>query len=561
MTPKMLMRRIWLRDSLPLFVPLQSFVVMEALLDITILSWNIRGAQNNNARRHLKELMRKHNPTLMAIYETHVPYSRLSVFWSNNNYIPIHIIEANGHSGGIWLLKHSATNITTTVIDSNPHSITFSITCGSASTICTCIYASPNPTLRPNLWSHLVNFNRSIDAPWMLIGDFNETLLPSDQRGGIFHSNRAVSFSNFMTTCNLLDLTTTGGRFTWHRNNNGIHILSKKLDRGLANIDWRMSFPEAFVEVLCRLHSDHNPLLLRFGGLPLARGPRPFRFEAAWIDHSDYAKLVQNSWHLPNNNITAALTKVKESFIIFNHEVFDNIFQRKKHIESRLKGIQNYLERVDSICHSLLEKELQNEYNHILYQEEMLWYQKSREKWVKFGDRNTAFFHAQTIIRRKRNRIHRLQLLCGTWSSDSDILQEEAQNYFKSFFSATQSIHNRTFNEGTHPTIDDEGKISLTSPITKNEVFDALNSMKPYKAPGPDGFHCIFFKQYWHIAGDDIFHMVQSAFQTGYFDPEISNTLIALIPKIDPPLLTKTSDPSVFAILCTKLSQRFWFTD
>ena len=60
-------------------------------------------------------------------------------------------------------------------------------------------------------------------------------------------------------------------------------------------------------------------------------------------------------------------------------------------------------------------------------------------------------------------------------------------------------------------------------------MFAALNSMKPYKAPGLDGFHCIFFKQYWHIVGDDIFQMVQTAFQIGYFDLEISNTLIALI--------------------------------
>jgi hypothetical protein len=67
--------------------------------------------------------------------------------------------------------------------------------------------------------------------------------------------------------------------------------------------------------------------------------------------------------------------------------------------------------------------------------------------------------------------------------------------------------------------------------------------MKPYKAPDPDGFHCIFFKQYWHIVGDDIFKMVQSAFQTCYFDPEISNTLIALIPKIDPPTTYKDFRP------------------
>ena len=78
-----------------------------------------------------------------------------------------------------------------------------------------------------------------------------------------------------MDNCNLLDLSTTGGRFTWHRNHNGICILSEKLDRSLANVDWRITFPEAFVKVLCRLHYDHNPLLLRFGGLPLARGQDP----------------------------------------------------------------------------------------------------------------------------------------------------------------------------------------------------------------------------------------------------------------------------------------------
>jgi hypothetical protein len=66
----------------------------------------------------------------------------------------------------------------------------------------------------------------------------------------------------------------------------------------------------------------------------------------------------------------------------------------------------------------------------------MLWYQKSRENWVKFGDKNTSFFHAQTIIRRKRNRIHRLQLPNGLWSSDTSILQEEAQSFFKTFFAA-----------------------------------------------------------------------------------------------------------------------------
>jgi hypothetical protein len=49
------------------------------------------------------------------------------------------------------------------------------------------------------------------------------------------------------------------------------------------------------------------------------------------------------------------------------------------------------------------------------------------------------------------------------------------------------------------------------------------------------GFNAYFFKQYWHIVGDDVFNLVQSAFHTGHFDPTISDRLIALIPKVDHP--------------------------
>jgi len=87
----------------------------------------------------------------------------------------------------------------------------------------------------------------------MLIGYFNKTLLLSEQIGGIFHHTRATIFSNFMDNCNLLDFTATGSHFTWQRNNNGLNIISKKLNKGLENVVWRLAFREAFVEVLLML--------------------------------------------------------------------------------------------------------------------------------------------------------------------------------------------------------------------------------------------------------------------------------------------------------------------
>jgi len=122
---------------------------MEALLDTSILSWNIRGAQNSNSKRHLKELIRKYNPTFIAILETHTPYAHLSFFWNNLGYTLVHIIEAIGHSGGILLLKQSTTTTSSTILYHNQYSITFSIQRGNAYTTCTCVYASPTILCAP----------------------------------------------------------------------------------------------------------------------------------------------------------------------------------------------------------------------------------------------------------------------------------------------------------------------------------------------------------------------------------------------------------------------------
>lgn len=91
-------------------------------------------------------------------------------------------------------------------------------------------------------------------------------------------------------------------------------------------------------------------------------------------------------------------------------EIFGHIFHRKKRVLARIEGINKELER--NWSHALVSQEykLRSESFDILRQEEVFWYQKSRRKWIKDGDCNTRFFHLYTMIRRKRNKIDRLQL-------------------------------------------------------------------------------------------------------------------------------------------------------
>lgn len=308
------------------------------LLDFSFLSWNIRGASSDKAKRHIKNLINKHRPSIIFIMETHILFEKVRVFWQRVGYFPIHIVEAQGHSGGLWAMAQVGLSMNISVWEFSGQSISLEIKLGSQSWICTAVYASPNPTTRDTFWQHLCNISVNIHSPWMLIGDWNEILLPGEQKGCIFSHNRAAAFGRVLDVCGLLDLNTSGGKFTWHCKQ-GYNQKAKKLDRGLANLQWRLCFPEAFIEVLCRLHSDHNPLLLRLGGLPQPRGPKPFRFEASWMVHKDYQGVVQKAWGEKRGKPLEALDQVRIYSQIFNKDVFGNIFRRKKTIEARMKGI------------------------------------------------------------------------------------------------------------------------------------------------------------------------------------------------------------------------------
>lgn len=83
----------------------------------------------------------------------------------------------------------------------------------------------------------------------------------------------------------------------------------------------------------------------------------------------------------------------------------------------------------------------------------------------------------------------------------------------------------------------------LQAEVTKEEVWEAVSTMGPFKAPGPDGFQVVFFKTYWHIIGEDVWQLVRDAFASGSFEPAVLETLVALIPKIDVPKSFKDLRP------------------
>ena len=187
--------------------------------------------------------------------------------------------------------------------------------------------------------------------------------------------------------------------------------------------------------------------------------------------------------------------------------------------------------------HNILkqEKKVQLEYEKTLKQEEILWYQKSREKWVKLGDWNNSFFHAQTMIRRKRNKVEGLHIAGDVWCTDPQTLEREAFCFFKKLFVVDHVRLPQVVSSIKVPPLPIEASHRLLEDVTKDEVWNALKFMKAFKSPRPDGFQPFFFKKFWRIVSDDVWRLVRNAFQEGNFDTRVLETLIVLIPKVEVP--------------------------
>lgn len=80
--------------------------------------------------------------------------------------------------------------------------------------------------------------------------------------------------------------------------------------------------------------------------------------------------------------------------------------------------------------------------------------------------------------------------------------------------------------------LSEEEKQSLDAMVSIEEIKEAFWSMKPYKAPGPDGLHAGFFQRFWLIVGASVTKKVEKVFIERKVPKYLNNTHIVFIPKI-----------------------------
>ncbi|XP_072076475.1 uncharacterized protein [Arachis hypogaea] len=247
------------------------------------------------------------------------------------------IEDAEGFSGGIWVLW-KINYLRVRVLKSHKQFIHMEITdLDQKNWNLSAIYASPQEGNRKELWENLQAIATHMRHPWMLIGDFNDIAKEHEKKGGTGSNEHACKrFKRRMDSCNLMDLGYVGTKYTWiGGQKNGQQWVFKRLDRAIANPDWRMMFPNAHIEIFPRIQSNHHPILAILSPNCNTLGEKPFRFEAMWCTQEDFSNFVEQVWK-EDIKFPEALKNLTDCLKKWNTEVFENIFRRKQNILNRL---------------------------------------------------------------------------------------------------------------------------------------------------------------------------------------------------------------------------------
>ncbi|XP_028206315.1 uncharacterized protein LOC114389777 [Glycine soja] len=391
-----------------------------------ILSYNFRGLGRGVKWAAVRRLIVKHKVHLVCLQETKRENFNKSICQaisgdSTGHWDFVPSVEAVGGLLCMW-------NNSTFVVERKEKGRSFlmlegTCCCNNQKLIFVNVYAPCDLVGKKALWDELRQLKASNPSGmWCFLGDFNS--IRSSQERISLSQRRAdpydiAALNQWIDDMELQEIKCSGNSFTWIRPNG---CVKSRLDRFLVSQNWLSLWPESCQTVLQRNLSDHCPSILQTNMVDW--GPKPFMVFDWWLQQKGYQKM----WSKAEGNI--------------NPKKVLNIQQKLNEVED-LTAHRNLTDQ-EIKDKTLLQQELWNASNAF----ESLLRQKSRARWLKEGDYNTAYFHKYMNFRRAYNNIPGI-FIYGEWIQQPDAVKNEAAaNFFHNRF--TEQMHSRPTLDGVH---------------------------------------------------------------------------------------------------------------
>jgi hypothetical protein len=444
------------------------------------------------------------------------------------------IVDGQGKGGGLalyWsdlikvdILSYGMHHIDTLIWDGNHH----------AAWRGTFIYGEPRAHDRHIMWELIRRIKPRSQAPWVMIGDFNEALWQSEH----FSSTKRTEphmryFREILSHCDLHDLSYVGQPWTFSNKQAAGKNVKVRLDHAVASPSWMSWFPTASLWHISSSRSDHCPIFLDADDENKGMAHQHIdRYQMMWEREESLYDEVKNAWketgamqnlgHV-RNSLKGVMTSLKR----WSQAKFGVVSKEIKKIRKRMEEliVQNPSEDQPEL------NGLRERMDKLLHREEIMWLQRSRVSWLREGDRNTKYFHRKAVGRAKKNKIKSLRKTDGHITKQKVEMECMACNFFKELYRAAPMVQSQEVLDLVQPKITAEINEALCKDFWDKEIIDAMFQIGPLKAPCLDGFPARFFQRHWDTLKSDVISGVRKFFETGRLPPSVNETTIVLIPK------------------------------
>ncbi|CAH1422485.1 unnamed protein product [Lactuca virosa] len=200
--------------------------------------WNVRGLCNSSNQKEMVSMMDRNGVSMCALLETRVHISRINKIchrmkrswqWCSNASLCSRGTRiAIGWDPGAWdvYVIHSYDQIVHFRVHPKNSNHTFFISF---------VYAENDYRDRRRLWDYLrIHHSLVKDQPWLIVGDFNQVLKPSESTRSSSYDCLITEFQRCIDDINIADIKDTGLYYTWNQKPRGNGGRLRKLDRTMA---------------------------------------------------------------------------------------------------------------------------------------------------------------------------------------------------------------------------------------------------------------------------------------------------------------------------------------